>query len=98
MHLVVVPRLVLKQDRQFRDIDVAILDIVLAGDGPQVQHLQVLGQCELELVEVRKLIPVRVNGPVVRVPLQRPGRRGDGIRRLPGGEHGQVRVQRPVAS
>ena len=42
--LVVALLLVLEEDRQLAEVDVPLLEVVLAGDGAQVEDLQVLGQ------------------------------------------------------
>ena len=77
--LVVALLLVLDEDRQLADVHVALLLVELAGDGPQVDDLQVLGQRQLDLVDVRKLVAVGVDPDAVRVALQRPDRGGDGV-------------------
>jgi hypothetical protein len=48
--------------------------VELAGDGAEVRDLQVLGERELDLVDVRELVAFGVDAPEERVPLQRPDR------------------------
>ena len=64
--------LVLEQHRQLADVDVARLRVVLAGDGPQVDDLQVLAERHPDPVDVRELVAVGVHPDAVRVPLQDP--------------------------
>ena len=66
--------LVFEEDRQFVQAGVTLLLVVLTGDGPQVEHLGVLGQGHDDLVDVRQLIALSVHRPVVRVALKDPGR------------------------
>ena len=47
--LVVALLLVLEEHRQLADVDVPLLHVVLAGDRPQVDDLEVLGERQLDL-------------------------------------------------
>ena len=86
--------LVLEEDRQLVDRGVSLLPVVLAGDGPQVEHFEVLGQRELQLVDVRQLIAGRVDHVVVGVALEDPGRVVSRLLGDPGHQRRQVRVER----
>ncbi len=70
--------------------------VVLPGDGPQVDDLQVLAQGEHHLVDVGELVALGVHAEVVGVALQHPGGGVSALRRPPRGDHRQVRVQSPV--
>ena len=97
MDLVAALLLVLDEDRQLaEDPCAARLPVVLPGDRPQVDDLEVLAQRAQDLVDVRELIALGVDAEVVRVALQRPGRRCCRRRRLPRRDHRQVRVHAPV--
>src|SRR5689334_17161740 len=87
--------LVLQVDRELGDIDVAFLDVVLAGDGAQVHHFQRFGQGHHQLVEIRQLVALAVDLKEVRVAGQLPGRVVDRRDGLPGCEHRQVRIEPP---
>ena len=89
---------VLQKDRQLGDVGVALLQVVLAGDGAQVEHLQVLGQRHLDAVEVGELVPLGIDLVIEGVALHGPVRR---IRRrdgTPGPEHRQIGVEGPLCS
>ena len=88
--------LVLEDHRQLGDVDVPLLQVVLAGDGAQVQDLEVLGQRELHPVDVGQLVALGVDRPVEGVALEHPGRRVDRLDRLPGAERRQLGIERPV--
>ena len=75
MDLVVALLLVLQDHRQLAEVDVALLQVVLAGDRAQVQDLEVLGQRHDHAVDVGQLIALGVDRPVVRIALHHPGRR-----------------------
>ena len=88
--------LVLQEDRQLAHADVALLRVVLAGDGAEVEHFEVLGQRHLDLVQVRKLVPLGVDGVEERVPLQHQVGVLIGEVGLPGAEDRQIDVEPPV--
>jgi hypothetical protein len=46
----------------------SLLQIVLTGNGPEVQNLQVLGQRHIDLVDVGKLVPLAVDDPTSFAP------------------------------
>ena len=96
MDLVAAARLVLEDHRQLADVDVALLQVVLAGHRAQVQHLEVLGQRHDDAVEVGELVARGVDRPVVRVALHDPGRAVDRLHRLERAEHRQLGIERPV--
>ena len=73
-----------------------LLEVVLAGDGAQVQDLKVLGQRHADAVDIWELIACGVHAHVVRVPLEHPGRCVDRVHCLPRREHGQLRIEPPV--
>ena len=87
---------VLEEHRELGHGRVALLEVVLAGDGPEVEHLEVLGDGHLDAVDVRKLVARGVHLVEERVPLHRPGRVVDGRDRLPGRQHRQLGVEPPV--
>ena len=95
---VAAPLLVLEQDRQLADVDVAGLRVVLPGDRPQVDGLQALAQRHLDPVDVGELVAGGIHPDAVRVPLEDEARRVDRGRRLPGGHDRQVGVEGGVVA
>src|SRR3546814_7125810 len=60
-----------------RSVEVPGLEVVLARDRPEVDDLEVLGERQDDLVDVRELVPRGVHEDAVRVALERPDRCGD---------------------
>ena len=87
---------VLQKDRQLGDVGVALLQVVLAGDGAQVQHLQVLGQRHLDAVEVGELVPLGIDLVIegLRSMVQFGVLTGETVRQGPSTR--QVRVEGPL--
>ena len=84
IELVAAALLVLQEDRHLAEIDMAFLEVVLAGNGPQVEHLQVLRQRQHDLIDIGQLVAGRVHPDAVGIALQHPGGRVDRRHRLPG--------------
>jgi hypothetical protein len=87
---------VLEEHRQLGQRGVALLQVVLAGEGPQVEDLEVLGERHADAVDIRQLIARRVHAHVVGIALEHPRGRIDGIDRLPWRKHGQFGIEPPV--
>ena len=88
--------LVLQDHRQLAEVDVALLQVVLARDRAQVQDLEVLGERHDHAVDVGQLVAFGVDRPVVGIALHHPGRVVDRLDGPPGAEHRQLGVERPV--
>ena len=89
---------VLEEDRQLGEPHVPLLDVVLAGNRPQVGDFDVFGQRHRDPVDVRKLVPRGVDGPEVRIAFHRPRRRVDRGHGLPWRHHRQLVVERPAVA
>ena len=87
---------VLEEDRQLGQAHVPFLDVVFAGDRPQVGDFGVFGQRHRDPVDVGKLVPRGVDGPEVGIPFHRPRRRVDRRHGLPRRHDRQLVVQRPA--
>ena len=96
MDRVVALLLVLEDHRQLAEVDVALLQVVVAGDRAQVQDLEVLGQRHDHAVEIGQLVARGVDRPVVGVALHHPGRVVDRLDGPERPEHRQLGVERPV--
>jgi hypothetical protein len=93
---IVTLRRVVQKDRQFCQAHVTFLNIVLASDCTQIRDFGVFGKRQRDLVDVRQLVAVRIDGPVVRIAFHRPGWRVDGTGRAPRCHHGHFRIERPT--
>ena len=96
VQVVVAALAVLQNDRQLRDVDVALLHVVGARHGAQVEHLEVLGERHDDLVDVGKLVTLGVDRVIEGIALHHPGRRVDRPHRAPRTDHRQLGIEVPV--
>jgi hypothetical protein len=83
MHLVAALLLVLDEDRELLKIQMPFAPVILPGDGPQVDDLEILTQREHHLVDVGELIALGVHPDVVGIALEDPGGGISALRRQP---------------
>ena len=87
---------VFEEDRKLGQPHVPFLDVVFAGNRPQVGDFGVFSQRHRDPVDVGKLIPRGVDGPEIRIAFHRPRRRVDRRHGLPRRHHRQLVIQRPA--